>query len=262
MRSLSKVTVNSPQEKAWREISYPDLLREGANSETFRGTPGDTDASSYVLESERLRRESLAAQEESIRKSQELLARAREEAVKIRKDAYEAGYIKGMKDGCEEGRQKAYEEHKEELSSECRELEKKISSYVLEMEHAKERVMEEYLDDLKDIALAIGEKIIQASLKSSGAVVKNMILAAVEKLKKTAWAKIYIAEDPESGSAEIQGDAELLNELSKISDNVKIIVMDDASPGTCLIELPDEVMDISVGTQLENIQEILNNARV
>ena len=259
MRSLSKVTVNSRDSAAWREVSFPDLMDAAASPGRLHKEAKEP---FFTDEEERLLRERAAAQEESLRKAQEVLARAREEAAKIRNDAYEAGYLKGMKQGCEEGRQKAYEEHKEELSSQCRALEKKIGDYVLEMEHAKERVMEEYLDDLKNIALAIGEKIIQASLKSSGAVVKNMILAAVGKLKKTAWAKIYIAEDPEEGFAQIQGDAELLHELSKISDNVKIIAMDDAAPGTCLIELPDEVMDISVGTQLENIQEILNNAKV
>ena len=124
------------------------------------------------------------------------------------------------------------------------------------------KLLEEYLDDLKDISLAIGEKIIQTSLKSSSDVVKNMILAATDKLKRTAWAKIYIADSPEVEGREIQGDAELLDQLSKISDNVKIIVMGDAAPGTCIIELPQEVMDISVGTQMENIKEILNNARV
>ena len=259
MRSLSRSIVNNPEHTSWHEASCPDLMNTVVYPDEQQE---DSEASAYTEEAERRMRESIAVQEESIRKSQEILARAREEASKIKKDAYEAGYLRGMKQGCDEGRQKAYEEHKEELASECRALEKKISDYVLEMEHAKERVMEEYLDDLKDISLAIGEKIIQTSLKSSGAVVKNMILAAVEKLKKTAWAKIYIAEDPERGEAEIQGDEELLNELSKISDNVKIIVMDDAAPGTCLVELPDEVMDISVGTQLENIREILNNARV
>ena len=32
--------------------------------------------------------------------------------------------------------------------------------------------------------------------------------------------------------------------------------------GTCIIELPDEIIDASVGTQMENIKDILNNVRV
>ena len=170
--------------------------------------------------------------------------------------------MEGREKGCEDGRKKAYEEHREELREECLKLQQKIEKYVTDMEHAKERVTEQYLDDLKNIALAIGEKIVKTSLKSSGDVVKNMILAATDKLKKTAWAKIYISDDPEERAGDIRGDADLLRELSRISDNVKIIVMEDASPGTCIVELPQEVMDISVGTQMENIKEILNNAKV
>ncbi len=53
-----------------------------------------------------------------------------------------------------------------------------------------------------------------------------------------------------------------MQELSKLSDNVKIIMLEEEDAGTCIVELPDEVIDMSVKTQLENIKEILNNARL
>ena len=56
-------------------------------------------------------------------------------------------------------------------------------------------------------------------------------------------------------------DAEFLESLSHLSDNLKIITMNDGEEGTCIVELPDEVIDASVGTQLENIKDILNNVR-
>ena len=87
-----------------------------------------------------------------------------------------------------------------------------------------------------------------------------MILASTEKLKKSAWAKIYI--DDAQDSKRIQTDAKFLQELSYLSDHIKIVMMDGMEPGTCIIERPDEIIDISVGTQLENIREIMNNARL
>ena len=87
-----------------------------------------------------------------------------------------------------------------------------------------------------------------------------MILAATEKLKKAAWAKVYIGSGRET--LDIQGDAEFLRSLSKMAESVKVIMMDEEEKGTCIVELPDEIIDISVGTQLENIKEILNNARL
>lgn len=251
MRSLSRI-VQRREHALWQEAPFPDLSCTASETTEVR----------VKTEEELLREKSQELFHENVEKAKAVLNQARIEALRIKKEAYEEGYVEGMEKGCEDGRKKAYEEHREELKGEYQNLREKMEKYAVDMQHAKEKVTEDYLDDLKNISLAIGEKIIQTSLKSSGDVVKNMILAATEKLKRTAWAKIYISDDPEEKAASIRGDADLLRELSKISDNVKIIVMEDAAPGTCIVELPQEVMDISVSTQMENIKEILNNARV
>ena len=251
MRSLSRI-VQRREHALWQEAPFPDLSCTASETTEVR----------VKTEEELLREKSQELFHENVEKAKAVLNQARIEALRIKKEAYEEGYVEGMEKGCEDGRKKAYEEHREELKGEYQNLREKLEKYAVDMQHAKEKVTEDYLDDLKNISLAIGEKIIQTSLKSSGDVVKNMILAATEKLKRTAWAKIYISDDPEEKAASIRGDADLLRELSKISHNVKIIVMEDAAPGTCIVELPQEVMDISVSTQMENIKEILNNARV
>lgn len=253
MRSLSR-NVYKRGAVSWQEAAYPELI--DILEKPSRQEPEEE------KEKEDEKTKSQAALEQSVQQAQAILLKARQEAARIRKDAYEEGYIEGTRQGCTDGEKRAYEEQKQKLEIEWAALQDRIEEYVTQMQHEKDRLLEEYLDDLKDISLAIGEKIIQTSLKSSGDVVKNMILAATDKLKKTAWAKIYVADAPGVEGREIQGDAELLAQLSKISENVKIIVMEDAAPGTCIVELPQEVMDISVGTQMENIKEILNNARV
>lgn len=197
--------------------------------------------------------------QETIVKTEALLENARIKADEISSQAYQEGFEQGREDGLKAGRKEAWEAEQETVNQKIRQLEDQIAQYVTDMENLKDKILEEYLDDLKDISLAIGEKIVQTSLKSSGDVVKKMIIAATEKLKKTAWAKIYVA--PVGNEMDIQGDAQLLKELSKLSDNVKIVVMDDAEAGTCVIELPHEIIDISTGTQMENIRDILNNAR-
>lgn len=197
--------------------------------------------------------------QETIVKTEALLENARIKADEISSQAYQEGFEQGREDGLKAGREEAWEAEQETVNQKIRQLEDQIAQYVTDMENLKDKILEEYLDDLKDISLAIGEKIVQTSLKSSGDVVKKMIIAATEKLKKTAWAKIYVA--PVGNEMDIQGDAQLLKELSKLSDNVKIVVMDDAEAGTCVIELPHEIIDISTGTQMENIRDILNNAR-
>lgn len=197
---------------------------------------------------------------EAMRQAEKIINTAKDEAEKIRQEAYEEGREKGMKEGYADGKQQALEEGNRQLDEELGLLRDKIARYIEDVEIEKQKLMEQYIDDLKNIALAIGEKIVQTSLRSSSDIVKRMIVSATEKLKKSAWAKIYVGKNGQQ--IDVHGDSRLLKELSKLSDNVKIIVMEEEEPGTCIIELPEEVIDISVGTQIENIKEILNNARL
>lgn len=198
--------------------------------------------------------------EEALTRAEIIIDTARQEAESVREDAYKEGFAKGEQAGYDEGVRRAMEENQQQFEEEVSKLQAQMGDYIQDVEIEKEKILEQYLDDLKDIALAIGEKIVQISLKSSGDVVERMILSATERLKKCAWAKIYIGQN--GTKMDVWGDAEFIKQLSKLSDNVKIVLMDEAEPGTCIVELPDEVIDISVGTQLENIKEILNNARV
>ena len=108
--------------------------------------------------------------------------------------------------------------------------------------------------------MSVAEKVIHISLKSSGEVIKQMIVAATKKLKKTAWVKIYI--DKFDYDMMMKADADVIDELSHLSDNIKFIVMDKEEQGNCIIEMPDEIVDVSVNTQMENIKDILENIRV
>ena len=88
----------------------------------------------------------------------------------------------------------------------------------------------------------------------------NFLTPRTEKLKKTAWVKIYI--DKCDYDMMMKADADILDELSHLSDNIKFIVMDKEERGNCIIEMPEEIVDVSVNTQIENIKDILENVRV
>lgn len=197
--------------------------------------------------------------EGALRQAEELLNKAREESEQIREDAKAEGYRQGYEAGLEEGHQQAYNDYKIKLDYEMNRFLQETKDVIESVTRAKEEILDKYMDDLKKITLMIAEKIIQTSLKTSSEVVKRMILAATNKLKKSQWAKIYITRS--SVGTAVQADVELLRELRHLSDNIKIIAMESEEEGTCIIELPDEVIDASVSTQLENIRDILNNAR-
>jgi len=236
------------------EIEQPAASQDG--SETTDGIE------SLPVKSEaEERRDALEeALAEKRREAEELLEQSRREAEVIREEARRKGYEEGKKTGYGVGLKEGTEEGYVEYQKKADELETHFADFLKEAEKAKQRMLEEHLQDLKEIALAIGEKIVRISLRTNSDVVERMILASTEKLKKSAWAKIYI--DDAQDSKRIQTDAKFLQELSYLSDHIKIVMMDGMEPGTCIIERPDEIIDISVGTQLENIREIMNNARL
>ena len=66
---------------------------------------------------------------------------------------------------------------------------------------------------------------IHISLRSSGSVISRMIEAETEKLQKMDWVKIYM--EKEDYETMVQADGHLAEKLSRLSDNVKFIVMED-----------------------------------
>lgn len=205
------------------------------------------------------------------KEADELLETARRDAARIlteaaarteeeQKEAREAGLREGYEAGYREGREKAEAECRSEFEGTLRSFQEDMRQALKSVETAKEHCVHTYLEELKDCAIAIGEKVIHISLRSSGEVIKQMIIAATEKLKKTAWVKIYI--DKCDYDMMMEADADILDELSHLSDNIKFIVMDKEERGNCIIEMPEEIVDVSVNTQIENIKDILENVRV
>ncbi len=209
--------------------------------------------------------------QKAIADAEQIVADAREAATQIILQAeekckveaekkYNESFAKGEEDGYAEGLRRATEDADKKITLELNNFMERLENEIYEISEEKEKLLEQYLDALKNISIAIGEKIVQTSLKSSKEVIERMILVATEKMKKVSWAKIYIGNSGEG--IDISGDTEFLESISHIAESVKIVVIDESEPGTCIVETPDAIMDISVKTQLENIKEILNNARL
>lgn len=214
-----------------------------------------------VSESEEsLRHQTDEVYEEALKEAEAIVNQAKAEAIRIQNDAREDGYQEGYETGFLDGKEKAFEEHKQELDRQMVEFQNTLKESIESVVEEKNHILDKYIDDLKKITLTIAEKVIQTSLRSSGEVIKRMIVAAAGKLKKTQWVKIYVSK--KDAGLMIQGDVGLLNELSHISGNIKIVAMENAEDGTCIIELPEEIIDVSVNTQIENIKGILSNARL
>lgn len=138
-----------------------------------------------------------------LREKEKILEEARKEAAAIEQEANEkAEQIseEAQMKGFEEGRQKGYEEGliraEEENEAKHREnqrfFKESLEKALIEINKEKEKCLREYLEELKDIAVAVAEKVIHISLRSSGSVISRMIEAETEKLQKMDWVKIYM----------------------------------------------------------------------
>lgn len=55
----------------------------------------------------------------------------------------------------------------------------------------------------------------------------------------------------------MQADKELINELYKISNDVKFEVSEELEEGSAIVETPESVVDASINTQLKNLKELV-----
>ena len=94
--------------------------------------------------------------------------------------ARETGMREGYETGYREGREKAESECRQELDNTLADFREDMTRALRSVERAKENCLRTYLDELKDCAVAVGEKVIHISLRSSGEVIKQMIIAATE----------------------------------------------------------------------------------
>lgn len=176
-----------------------------------------------------------------------------QELDELREQAKKEGYDIGFAQGIAEGRMEAHQE----LEAKAAAQEKDIQAFLKDAVRARDQLLEDSKQDLKELALAIAEKVIRVSLKSSGDILIRMIESATAKRRRCEWVQVYIADCDARASA--QTVPELTEALSRLSDRVRVIPMAGDESGTCIIEMPDEILDVSVSTQLDNLRGILSN---
>lgn len=166
-----------------------------------------------------------------------------------REEGYNTGYAEGMASAMQEGRIR-----REELIA--RQLQE-VQAFLEQAAREKEKLWDEAKEEMKDLALAIAEKVIRVSLKNSGDVLLRMVDAATDTHKRCEWARIYVADCDLSGKAYTA--PELTAALGHIAERVRVVPMADDESGTCIVELPDVILDASVSTQLGAIREVLED---
>ena len=184
-----------------------------------------------------------------------LLEQARQDAQAEAEEIFAAARLDGRREGYTDGMTKAQAEAALLREEQAAALEAEVQQFLDRAKAELDRQMDESVGDLRDLALAIAEKVVSVSLRSSSEVICRMIQAAIDKRKQCEWVHIYIAEC--DAKRLTQAPATLVNALSALSNRVRIIPMADDESGTCVIEMPNEIIDASAATQFNNIRSLL-----
>ncbi len=164
-----------------------------------------------------------------------------------RDEGYRDGYARGMMDAVEQAR--------EEQENYADALNDQVKTFLESATMAREQMIDDSVEEMRDLAIAVAEKVVRVSLKTSSEVIVRMIRSATDKLKRREWVHIYISGCDSQGLAEIS--PALSMSMSALSEHVRIIPMKDDELGTCIIETPEEIIDASLSTQVNNIKNLV-----
>nr|WP_312577370.1 FliH/SctL family protein [Sedimentibacter sp.] len=181
------------------------------------------------------------------------------EVSEIKNRAYEDGYNAGIgigkNKGYEEGYQTGLKTIREELSKENEIRLNEINNMIELIEKNKQVIISKYENEISKLAIDIAEKIVRQKIEQKDDFVTKIIENVIEDYKNVEWIKIYVSDNEDARM--IEADKLLIDELSKISKDIKIEVKKGLSNRSCIVETPDSIVDASVDTQLNNLKEIL-----
>ena len=230
------------------EEPLPPPEEEGPQEEEVREEPEENPISFAQIQAD-----SILA--DARRQAEVLLEEARQTAALEAERVHALAREEGRQQGYQQGMAQAMEEAAQLREEQAAAQEAQIEQFLEQAGAALDRQMDQSVGDLRDLALAIAEKVVCVSLKSSADVICRMIQTAVDKRKRREWVHIYIAGCDAKRLGQMP--ASLSATLSGLSDRVRIIPIADDESGTCIIETPDEIIDASSATQLNNIRGIL-----
>jgi len=181
------------------------------------------------------------------------------EAIRIKayEEAYNEGFVNGKSKGYNEGFQSGFEEIGKELHSDHEIRVNEISEMIKTIENNKQSILSKYENEIPKISLNIAERIMRQKIELKDGSLAKIVESITKDYKNVDWVKIYVSENDEAEMME--ADKILINELQRISKDVKVEVKKELKQGSCVVETPNSIVDASVDTQLSNLKEILLN---
>ncbi|MEW6607995.1 MAG: FliH/SctL family protein [bacterium] len=184
---------------------------------------------------------------EAHEKSNEILTKTNSEIDQVTQVAKQDGYEQGFKKGKEEGINTGQEVIKKTLSQ--------IHNVLLEAKHKREEIIQTNQEMILDLALMIAKKIIKTELATNKQAILKNLTQTLKKVKNKEEIKVKI--NPVHLQELSSKKEELLSQVFGL-EGINFEEDENIEPGGCLIETNFGLIDATIATQLEMIQQALN----
>lgn len=181
-----------------------------------------------------------------------ILETARSEAATIKEAVKGEGYQEGYQEGVSKGYLEASAAFEDEAGQKLAEL----SDMIAALSGYGSKLMKEKEDEFIELATAIAGKVIGRVIKKDSKFILDMLRETMSKNHRESYINITLSEDMLPAKA--AASDEIISLIEEMAHNVSVYVEREAEEGTCVMETPKGVTDMSVGTQLDNIKELLN----
>lgn len=241
MSSLPKVLKGDSVVESGFYTCKAVLRSKGAGGENgVSRRPGGADAACRAkTEAERILCDAESA-------SQRLMEGARQKAGA----AFEAARANGYRAGFETGREESLRAMEAGIAE--------LGALLKGLEEREARILKTYEEDLYKLALGVAKKIIDVELQADNEAFLGIYRNALQELSGAESVRLTVSEyEAEFATA----NAELLRSMVKNAKEIKIVALERAPRGACVVETPQAVVDAGVDTQLSRIGEAFAGGR-
>ncbi|MGC9312254.1 MAG: flagellar assembly protein FliH [Sediminispirochaetaceae bacterium] len=181
--------------------------------------------------------------EEATREADNMRREANEEVDRIRREAYEEGYKAGHEEGYAEGK------------PEVERLIDQLHHIIDKTLEKRNEIIEQSETQLINLVLLIAKKVVKVISENQKNVVINNVIQALRKLKSRGEVLIKVNLD------DVELTTEHVKDFMRMVDNVQsVTVVEDSTvdKGGCVIETDFGEIDARISSQLQEIEEKIN----
>lgn len=197
-----------------------------------------------------------SAQAFSVKTKREIEEKSREEYEDARKRGYNDGFAKGMaegkKAGVEAGMREGEAEGRKQAEAENRAKLDELARMIETVEKMKSGILHKSEENLKDLAFTMAKTILKQELSLDGSALRSIIVAATDAYRNQTWLRIYVSE--KNAGILVKTDKGIAEALRNVSENVKVVPTSGMGEGDCILEMPDQVIDAGVDSQLRKMK--------